>query len=134
MTILENVYGHAKRLSWIMSHLSKDEMAVEIGCGSGVMITLPLAKAGYRIRGLDPDRASIAYGQEVIGREGLDPELLSSRELLGLAFSPDAVIASEVLEHIPDQALSELLRTVRSELSAGGKLLVTIPNGYGWFE
>jgi SAM-dependent methyltransferase len=117
-----------------MSHLSKDEMAVEIGCGSGAMITLPLARAGYRIRGLDPHRASIAYGQEVIGREGLDPELLSSKELLSLDFSPDAVIASEVLEHIPDQPLSELLRAIRSKLGGGGKLLVTVPNGYGWFE
>ena len=41
---------------------------------------------------------------------------------------------SEVLEHLHDDELDALLGEVRSRLAPGGRLLVTVPNGYGWFE
>jgi hypothetical protein len=44
------------------------------------------------------------------------------------------VIASEVFEHIQDVALDEVLAQIRTRLGPNGRLLVTVPNGYGWFE
>jgi len=51
-----------------------------------------------------------------------------------VASRPDVIIVSEVLEHLHDDELRELLAEIRSHLAPGGRLLVTVPNGYGWFE
>ena len=44
----------------------------------------------------------------------------------------DLIIASEVVEHVnnPDQFLADL----RSRLSENGRLVITVPNGYGPYE
>jgi 2-polyprenyl-3-methyl-5-hydroxy-6-metoxy-1,4-benzoquinol methylase len=55
-------------------------------------------------------------------------------DLSELNLVPDVVIASEVLEHIQDRDLINILSTIRQKLKLGGLLLVTVPNGYGWFE
>jgi SAM-dependent methyltransferase len=44
----------------------------------------------------------------------------------------DIVIASEVIEHV--EAPVEFLEWVSSLLRPGGLLILTLPNGYGWFE
>jgi SAM-dependent methyltransferase len=130
----ENVYGHAKRLKWIESHISKHSQIVELGCGTGYMITLPLAKMGFSIKGLDFDRASIDYGKNIFKEEGLDDALLIHQDIASLEEKPDVIIASEVFEHLTDEDFSRALKTVHAQLPAGGFLLVTVPNGYGWFE
>lgn len=130
----ENIYGHLKRLVWITSHIDQREVIVELGCGTGYMISLPLAKMSYCVYGLDLDKDSIAFGQELFRREGLDPKRLIADDIGKLSITPDVIIASEVLEHLHDAELTTTLRTVRQKLRQGGLLLVTVPNGYGWFE
>lgn len=132
--ISENIYGHRKRLHWIVSHINKSDTIVEFGCGTGYMISLPLAKMGYNIVGIDTDEESIAFGQEIFRKEGLDPNVLKAMDISELNFVPDVVIASEVLEHISDEELDKTLYFIRSKLVRGGRLFVTVPNGYGWFE
>lgn len=44
------------------------------------------------------------------------------------------VVASEVLEHLQDGELGPFLAGLRGRLKPRGVLLVTVPNGYGWFE
>ena len=51
---LENVYGHRKRLGWLSKHLKPGDRIVEVGCGTGYMITLPLLASGYDITGIEP--------------------------------------------------------------------------------
>jgi len=130
----ENVYGHAKRLKWIESHISKHSQIVELGCGTGYMITMPLAKMGFSIKGLDLDKASIDYGKNIFKEESLDGALLIHQDIASLEEKPDVIIASEVFEHLTDEDFSRALKTVHAQLPAGGFLLVTVPNGYGWFE
>jgi len=130
----ENIYGHLKRLFWIINHINQREVIVELGCGTGYMISLPLAKMNYSIYGLDVDKDSIALGQELFRREGLDPKRLIISDIEKLSITPDVIIASEVLEHLDDTELTTTLRLVRQKLRPGGLLLVTVPNGYGWFE
>ncbi len=132
--IPENIYGHARRLQWLADHLDRRESVIEVGCGTGVMITRPLLRAGFNVRGVDVDAASIAYGQDLLRREGLDPARLACADFATLKESFDTVIASEVLEHLPDDLLHLTLGTVRRRLRPDGSLLVTVPNGYGWFE
>jgi len=132
--IKENIYGHSKRLRWIVSHLKKEDTIVELGCGTGTMITLPLSKLGFQIMGIDPDEKSISFGQALFRNEGVDPQILKAVDLTTLKVTPNVVIAPEVIEHLSDRDLKGVLNAIRKALKPGGKLLVTVPNGYGWFE
>lgn len=132
--ISENIYGHIKRLEWIISHIARGQTIVELGCGTGSMISLPLAKMGHSIYGLDTDKKSIAFGKELFRKEGIDPEKLNVMDLSELDLIPDVIIASEVLEHMCDRDLTKVLCITREKLRPGGLLLITVPNGYGWFE
>lgn len=130
----ENIYGHGKRLSWILSRIRRSDVVLELGCGTGVMITIPLARMGYKVYGIDPDEKSIAFGRELCREAGVAPEILTVGNIPGEGVIPDVIIASEVLEHLRDDELAALLAALGRTLWKGGILLVTVPNGYGWFE
>jgi 2-polyprenyl-3-methyl-5-hydroxy-6-metoxy-1,4-benzoquinol methylase len=132
--IKENIYGHFKRLQWIISHITEANTIVELGCGTGSMISLPLTEMGYSVYGLDTDKNSIAFGQQLFQKEGFDPENLKLMDLSELHLAPDVIIASEVLEHMHGNDLVKTLSIMREKLKPEGLLLVTVPNGYGWFE
>jgi SAM-dependent methyltransferase len=130
----ENIYGHFARVSWMLDHITTEDRIVEIGCGTGYRVTLPLARWGYQVVGIDRSRASIAYGRELMARAGLPPDTVRQGDLDVIPFRPTVVILSEVLEHVPDAELPGLLRAVWETLCPGGLLLATTPNGYGYFE
>lgn len=130
----QNIYGHNKRLEWILPRLERGDRIIELGCGTGYMLSFPLAKRGYDVHGVDIDAASIAVGQAIFRSAGLDPERLQARPLETFEGIADVIIASEVLEHISDDSLPDILAAVRRKLRPGGTLIVTVPNGYGWFE
>jgi hypothetical protein len=98
------------------------------------MITIPLAMQGYQIVGIDMDDQSIAFGQELLRARRLLTSILRRQDLQDINFLPDVVIASEVLEHLRDAELENILFTIKKKLATDGLLLVTVPNGYGWFE
>jgi 2-polyprenyl-3-methyl-5-hydroxy-6-metoxy-1,4-benzoquinol methylase len=130
----ENIYGHAKRLSWILSRIRKDDRILEFGCGTGSMISIPLTRLGYTVVGHDTDPKSIAFGRELCRGVSVNPEILREGPLSRFDGLADVVIAAEVFEHIPKEDLPGVLSGIREKLKEGGVLLVTVPNGYGWFE
>lgn len=130
----ENVYGQAKRLKWVESNTQKQDTIIELGCGTGYMITLPMAKQGYSIKGFDLDEKSIKYGKSIFKNEGLNDSYLSSKDITSLNISGDVIILSEVLEHLDSNEIDKVLMNIRSRLTKNGRLLITIPNGFGWFE
>ena len=132
--IPENVYGHSKRLEWIVSCLEKDSIIIELGCGTGSMITIPLAAQGYRVTGIDLDNRSIEFGRDLLHRRGLPESILCRQDLQDLNWKADVLIASEVLEHLHHDQFDGILSTIKDKLADDGLLLVTVPNGYGWFE
>lgn len=125
-----------KKLAFLVTELNRIGEPpldiLEVGCGSG-NIARPLASLGHRVRGTDIDPASIEFARRhshfpnlelaVGGIESIHEELSASY---------DAIIASEVLEHIenPAAALAGFRRLLRPE----GVVLVTIPNGFGPWE
>lgn len=65
----------------------------------------------------------------------LNPETLQHRDLSELPSNEcDVIILSEVLEHQSNEQASDLLKLIVDKLTPSGKLLLTVPNGYGWFE
>jgi 2-polyprenyl-3-methyl-5-hydroxy-6-metoxy-1,4-benzoquinol methylase len=130
----ENVYGHLQRLHWLRDHLRREDRVVEFGCGTGRLITLPLRAWGYDVTGVDLDERSIEYGRGLLREAGLEQDALQAVDLRDLPGPFDAVIASEILEHLDDEELRTSLGLIHERLLPGGKLLVTTPNGYSLFE
>ena len=130
----ENAYGHVSRLAYFEEHLPEKGSILDFGCGTGVMTTLPLLQAGHDVTGVDLDPASIDYGRERAAAMGLDPLALVCADLRTLEGRYDAIIATEVFEHIPSPQLEELLELLVDKLRPGGTLIATVPNGWGWAE
>ena len=63
--IPETLYGVNKRLRFIQDTLSgwTDPTILDVGCGTGALLTLPLARRGWRITGLDIHAESIESGR-----------------------------------------------------------------------
>jgi SAM-dependent methyltransferase len=130
----ENIYGHLNRVHWFRRHIRLDDSVLEVGCGTGFRVTLPLHIWGYTVLGIDIDHASIAAGRQHLAQAGFDPDLLRECKLDEVDGAFDVIIVSEVLEHLQDDELASMLVTLRAKLKPQGRLLVTVPNGYGWFE
>jgi SAM-dependent methyltransferase len=130
----EDAYGHMQRLDWLQSWLDRRDKILEYGCGTGYMITLPLLARGFDVVGIDLDERSVEYGWRLLNRAGLGDERLLVADLSTHHATYDVIIASEILEHLTSATLDSTIRCITEHLKPGGLLLVTVPNGYGWFE
>ncbi|GAA3070621.1 class I SAM-dependent methyltransferase [Streptomyces glomeratus] len=104
---------------------------LDIGCGDGTAAaTAAPLLAGHRIVGVD-------WSQDALRRAHTRLPYTVRGELTdgGLPFRPqsaDAVLFSEVLEHLvdPDSALDEIRRVLRP----GGHLMLSTPNLAAWYN
>lgn len=96
------------------------------GCGSGELSFL-LAADGHTVMGIDPAEEYIALAKQAL------PQALASRcffqvgtiEEFESARPFDAVVATDVLEHIEDDARAA--QRLSALVKDGGKLIVTVP-------
>lgn len=131
----ENVYGHSHRVDWMREHIGSADRVLEVGCGTGYRVTYPLLATGCDVTGIDIDSESIEYGQRLLADAGMDSRALAVRHVADVAEQYDVAIMSELIEHLTDSERAAMLETLRQRvLRPGGRLLVTVPNGYGWFE
>jgi 2-polyprenyl-6-hydroxyphenyl methylase/3-demethylubiquinone-9 3-methyltransferase len=134
--VLENSYGHKKRLDFIAQQiekyclensLNKTQIRIlDVGCGSGLLVTLPLGSLGYEILGIDFDENSIKFAntQNIFKNTRFEKNTVENID--GVY---DIVLACEILEHVEKPI--EFLNTVKSKLKPGGMIILTTPNGYG---
>jgi len=138
----ENVFGIVKRLRFFIRHIEeqrkyfcidiKDTKILDIGCGTGINVSIPLASIGYSVTGLDSDAATI--DRAIDTARGL-PNIEFRNETLNSNYGLKTfhiVICSEVLEH--QQNPSILFKQINNVLKDEGLLMLTVPNGYGYFE
>ncbi len=104
---------------------------LDIGCGNGSQLSLPLARDGYQLTGLDTDASSIAHAKLLSADIPNARFLCTSLESLPEE-TFELVILSEVLEHVSDP--QQLLKVAVGRLKPNAVLIVTTPNGYGEFE
>ena len=100
---------------------------LDIGCGGGLLAE-PMTRLGARVTGVDADAAGIAAAIAHAGEMGLEIEYRAdAAEVLaaeGRRF--DAVVASEVIEHVADrEAFADALAAL---LRPGGVLVLTTIN------
>jgi|SRR6516164_4511783 2-polyprenyl-3-methyl-5-hydroxy-6-metoxy-1,4-benzoquinol methylase len=115
-----------KKMAFIDRHLASVRPCsiLEFGCGHGLIL--------QNLRDCDAIGVEIDEGEAAIAREkGLDVRVgHAGRYDVGREF--DVVIASEVIEHMLEP--QSLLENAARHLRPGGMLLLTTPNGYGYYE
>jgi len=129
----ETPNGIRKRFEYFTAILTRyrPKSVLDFGAGTGTNLTIPLAQTfpATRFLGVDNDRASVDYANSVNTAENLSFAMIEEAPLHG---PYDMVIASEVIEHVDEPGA--LLLHLRDMLAPGGKLILTMPNGYGPFE
>lgn len=117
--------GSAYRLRWLARQLAPGAAVLDIGVGDGTFARLALAH-GLTPSGLDPSPAAVARMAAIVpGGERV--KVGSCANIPWPAASFDAVVMSEVLEHLEPDTLAACLREVRRVLKPGGRFLGTVP-------
>ena len=141
--IKDTSYALIRRLSFIedalREHAAKrgsSQIAVaDIGCGTGELLTIPLAVnlgSTAEIFAFEPESKSFSHLRHQIQHLNINT-VHPVKELDVLHMQTyDAVIISEVIEHVQDPV--NFLRGFRKLLKESGIVLITTPNGYGIFE
>lgn len=121
-----------KRIDFIANSLQKSLHAnakiLDVGCGNGV-ISRHLGRYGFKVTGIDVSEKAIEKAQSLNAYSNVKFMKKSAEELVAEGVQYDAIICSEVLEHLnnPDSLLEVLYKS----LTKDGKLIITVPNGKG---
>lgn len=119
-----------RRAAWILAEIGARFPAgncdlLDIGCGQGFYFPLYLAM-GARVTGVEADPVPLAQAMARGQALGAEVHAAQAEHLPFASGGFDAVVLSEVLEHLtnPELALAEAARVLRP----GGLLLVTVPH------
>ena len=117
--------------------LSPNDRVLDLGCGEGRHVHGLYLLGGLNIVGVDLDEASLKKAAEGLATLPKPPEGKDGRvafeigDATALRFednSFDAVICSEVLEHLPDYDAA--LAEIRRVLKPSGRLCVSVPHAW----
>lgn len=103
---------------------------LDMGCGTGEQLTAYIARhcPEATILGVDPDKITI----DMARRRFAELTNLSFQYEMPVGVKYDAIIASEVLEHVENPY--QFIELLTSRLNRNGVLILTVPNGYGVSE
>ena len=107
--------------------LSGKEKVLEVGCGRGFYVkTLKEVWPGLQVTGVDLNPKYLEQAKEFKGDLRVELRVADATDLPFADDTFDRIIASEVLEHIPndEKAISEIFRV----LKPGGIVMITVPN------
>lgn len=127
-----NRYADIKRLKFITDKLkqklSPTAQVLDVGCGNGI-ISRGIGAEGFSVYGIDISEKAIDKARSLTTNPSVRFDVISAEQLVAEGKKYDAVICSEVLEHLdhPEKLLSVLHQSIKND----GILIVTVPNGMG---
>jgi 2-polyprenyl-3-methyl-5-hydroxy-6-metoxy-1,4-benzoquinol methylase len=99
-----------------------------VGCGNGI-ISRGIGREGYNVFGIDISEKAIEKARSLTDLPNVQFDTISAQELVADGKQYDAVVCSEVLEHLTYP--EKLLEVLYQSLKDNGVLIVTVPNGMG---
>lgn len=121
----ESFAASTSRLRHLAGMVPRGGRVLDVGVGSGVFEEVATAM-GLQVYALDPSERSIASLRERLA--------MGERAQVGYSQSMpfpdghfDAVVMSEVMEHLPDDVLAKTVEEIHRVLVPGGVLLGTVP-------
>lgn len=129
----EGSFASGRHLSWGLEYLVYQEFiagiirqlsprsVLEVGCGDGRLIGSLTNAVPVRV-GVDLSRRSIDFAR------AFHPDvtfLCTNVDEVADVF--DIVVAVEVLEHIPDEAVQPFLSSLRRRARPGGRIIISVP-------
>lgn len=125
-------FADKKRVDFITGCISKyihsPSLILDIGCGNGI-ITKAIGQLGHRVTGIDVSQKTIEHARLFNDHPNVEYRFVSTAALVAEPSRYDAVICSEVLEHLHEP--QALLAIIHQSLKENGLLIVTVPNGRG---
>lgn len=95
---------------------------IDIGCGYGFSLAIARDIFGWNATGFEPSPLGVA-GAKALGVDIRNEFFASGSQLAG---SPDFILSSEVIEHVPDPLA--FMETLRGQMSQHCVLLLSTPN------
>jgi len=132
----DDSFGALKRLQFIIDVLLERYgqlnglRILDIGCGTGELVSIPLGKMGALVCGVDIDEKSIEHAKRNCCLPNVSFFVGTVEGMPNSSY--DVCIASEVLEHVPNPL--ELLVQAKAKIDSHGVIIITVPNGLGSFE
>jgi len=132
MNMEYNRIADIKRLHFIIdtfqNRLPKSATVLDVGCGNGI-ISRGIGQHGYIVYGIDISEKAIEKAKSLTNLPNVSFDVISAEQLVADGKKYDAVVCSEVLEHLNQP--EKLLNTLYKSLTENGILIVTVPNGSG---
>jgi SAM-dependent methyltransferase len=123
---VDSFRNSAPRKRFLVERLRRGQRVLNIGIGGGFFELLALRRR-IEVYSLDPSEAAVKRVRDTLG--------MGDRAVIGRAEAApfedryfDAIVMSEVLEHLDDDVLSGALAEVRRLLAPAGRFLVTVPH------
>jgi SAM-dependent methyltransferase len=123
---IDSFRNSAPRKRFLVERLRPGSRVLNVGIGGGFFELIALRR-GLEVFALDPSEAAVERVRSRLK--------LGERAVIGCASAMpfedgffDAIVMSEVIEHLDDDILERALVEVRRLLKPDGKLLVTVPN------
>jgi len=127
-----NRVADIKRLQFIIdtlkSNLPSQGLVLDVGCGNGI-ISRSLGEYDFNVLGIDISEKAIEKAKQLNKLPNVKFDVLSAEQLVAEGKKYNAVICSEVLEHLHKPG--ELLKVLYQSLTEDGVLIITVPNGKG---
>lgn len=115
---------HHIKFNFIKNKIEKNNLHLDIGCGPGTFISLLKNKLSI---GVDISSKQISYAKKNYGSKK-KKFLLLKKKIPSKKIFYDSVSIIELIEHLPDKKISQLLNETYRVLKPGGKIFITTPN------
>jgi 2-polyprenyl-3-methyl-5-hydroxy-6-metoxy-1,4-benzoquinol methylase len=105
----------------------RDASILDLGCGMGQFLAYLKARGYERVTGIDLSRSQIDYchAQGLANAQLVDDSI---EFLAGQQQQFAAIVAIDVIEHIPKATLLPLLQAIYAALKPGGLFIMRVPN------
>ena len=101
---------------------------LEVGFGDGVFLSYARDR-GWKVVGTELSEVQVAAAREA-GFDAHGPDHVATMPTESI----DLIVAFDVLEHIPQDAIIEFLQSLTDRLRPGGRILLRYPNADSWLS